>query len=155
MKQRSEDRHACHKAVCHPCVNSALYTVTLLSSADIGFSVLLLDVDFQQYTCSEALSLRLLKLFTIHGENIPFSFLQTQTILPSRSFSVFVPGSQPLCCNWKQLRQGYYSADRAAFGGGPRLHTEDIVTLNAIKSPQVASFKVGLDIQAPVNEILR
>lgn len=72
MKQRNEDKHACHKAVCHPCVNSALYTVTLLSSADIGFSVLLLDVDFQQwniqYTCSEGLSLRLLKLFTIHSK---------------------------------------------------------------------------------------
>lgn len=127
--------------VCHPFVNSASYYVTLLSFADLGFSALILYVGSQwwisteqsrpyhQYTCSRS---RALSFSTFKTPNYPQWIVLVLIFLschpkpsPPLSPSLYLfPGSQPLCCNWKQLRQGYYSADRPAFGGGPRIHTE-------------------------------
>lgn len=81
---------------------------------------------------------------------ICISFLRTPKLssLPCQSLSVS-PCCQPLGCNWRQLWRGYYSSQRAVFGGGPGLHLElQLPKMQATTVLQVTSVgRLNLDLE--------
>lgn len=154
-RQRSSDKHACHKTMRHSYGNSASYSVTLFSSADVGFSVLILYVDSQPWMATEKIPTQtpLHMLWSVVIQH----FLKSSKKRMSFFLSVFPanPNYRPLsvllrvCSPAPSLCAVIESSCRRV----TIVQTEQLLeegpgfiqssTLNAIKSPRVLSFNVG------------